>query len=109
MGSMAMDKLGDIALGYSKSSSTIYPELAYTGRMPAMTLGTMGTEAVLQFGSGSQTGNTRWSDYSAMRIDPSDELHLLVHQRILPGDSLFLRPAIGSFRFSSCSDPASPA
>lgn len=103
MGSMAMDKLGDIALGYSESSSTIYPELAYTGRMPAMTLGTMGTEAVLQFGGGSQTGNTRWGDYSAMRIDPSDDCTFWYTNEYYPVTaSSSWSTAIGSFRFSSC-------
>ena len=36
-------------------------------------LGTMGTEVVLQPGNGSQTGYTRWGDYTSMRIDPSDD------------------------------------
>ena len=98
-----MDRAGDIALGYSESSSTIYPELAYTGRMPAMTLGAMGTEAVLQFGGGSQTGNTRWGDYSAMRIDPSDDCTFWYTNEYYPvTDSSSWSTAIGSFRFSSC-------
>src|SRR5205807_8425464 len=34
MGSIAMDHAGDIAVGYSVSSSTIHPSIAYTGRVP---------------------------------------------------------------------------
>ncbi|MCA1553911.1 MAG: hypothetical protein LC737_05990, partial [Chloroflexi bacterium] len=44
MGSVAMDKAGDIALGYSASSSSIYPSIRYTGRAPTDALGTMQTE-----------------------------------------------------------------
>ncbi len=32
MGSIAMDKDGNIALGYSRSSATIHPDIYFTGR-----------------------------------------------------------------------------
>jgi hypothetical protein len=35
MGSIAMDKAGDIAVGYSKSSSSVYPSIAFAGRVPS--------------------------------------------------------------------------
>ena len=47
MGSIAMDKAGNIALGYSVSSSTMKPAIAYTGRAPGDPLGTMSTETVV--------------------------------------------------------------
>jgi hypothetical protein len=47
MGSAAMDGAGDIALGYSKSSGSIYPSIAFTTRTPSMSMGTMGAETVL--------------------------------------------------------------
>lgn len=64
MGSAAMDGAGNIAIGYSKSSSTIYPSLAFAGRMPSMTAGTMGMESLLKAGSGAQTTYSRWGNYS---------------------------------------------
>lgn len=73
MGSMAMDSAGSIALGYSISSSTLYPSIRYTGRLSSdppnqMTI----TERVIMNGGGSQTSSTkRWGDYSAMGVDPS--------------------------------------
>jgi len=73
MGSAAMDGAGNIALGYSKSSSSVYPSIAFTSRTPTSPLGTMGTEATLQAGSGAQTTYSRWGDYTALRIDPSDD------------------------------------
>ncbi len=33
MGSVAMDKFGNMALGFSASSSTIHPQIRYTGRL----------------------------------------------------------------------------
>jgi hypothetical protein len=45
----------------------------------------METEATLITGSGSQTGYTRWGDYSSMRVDPSDDCTFLVRERILSG------------------------
>src|SRR5260370_6996269 len=41
MGSIAMDKVGDMALGFSESSSTIHPTVAFTGRTPMDPLGPM--------------------------------------------------------------------
>src|SRR5207237_572209 len=72
MGSAAMDRLGNIAIGYSKSSSSVYPSIAITSRTPGMPLGTMGTETILQAGNGAQTTYPRWGDYTSLRIDLSD-------------------------------------
>src|SRR5207244_10655623 len=55
MGSAAMDQAGDIALGYSASSTSIHPAIRYTGRTPSDPAGTTGTEASLIEGPGSQT------------------------------------------------------
>ena len=73
MGSAAMDKNGDIAIGYSKSSGTVYPSIAFAARAAGDPLGTMGAESILQAGSGAQTSYSRWGDYTALRIDPSDD------------------------------------
>src|SRR5216683_6422931 len=73
MGSAAMDGAGNIAIGYSKSSSSVYPSIAITSRTLAMALGTMGAETILQAGNGAQTTYNRWGDYTALRIDPSDD------------------------------------
>lgn len=76
MGSIAMDAAGNIALGYSVSSSTVYPGIRYTGRMANDPLGEMTiAETTIVDGGGSQTGgligNGRWGDYSSMSVDPS--------------------------------------
>ncbi len=78
MPSLAVDRLGDMAIGYTKSNSTTNPQIKYAGRLagdPANTLGQ--TEQTLIDGTGAQSGNcggaacTRWGDYSGMALDPN--------------------------------------
>jgi len=73
MGSIAMDTAGTIALGYSISSSTMYPSIKYTGRLKTDPLSTMTyAEHGIFNGAGAQTsGYQRWGDYSSMRVDPA--------------------------------------
>jgi hypothetical protein len=82
MGSLAVDKNGNMALGYSTSNGTSpnFPSIAYSGRLASDPTGTLPqTEVQLVAGLGSQTvtsGGTavdRWGDYSAMSVDPSDD------------------------------------
>jgi hypothetical protein len=73
MGSIAMDKDHNIALGYSKSSPSIKPGIYVTGRLGNDPLNTMGAETTVTAGSGVQIGANpfnRWGDYSAMTVDP---------------------------------------
>jgi hypothetical protein len=74
MPSAAMDKLGDIAVGYSVSSSATHPGIAFSTRKPADAAGTLSNETTIITGGGSQlTGLNRWGDYSTMSIDPTDD------------------------------------
>ncbi len=73
MGSIAMDGAGNIAMGYSVSSGTLYPAIRFTGRYASDPLGVMRPEASIIEGGGSQLGNERWGDYTSMAVDPSDD------------------------------------
>ncbi len=73
MGSIAMDADGNIALGYSISSNSRVPAIAYTGRSASDPLGVMTQpEVIAHSGTGAQTVSPRWGDYSSMSIDPVD-------------------------------------
>jgi hypothetical protein len=76
MGSVAQDKRGDMALGYSVVDGTsIYPGIRYTGRLAGDPAGqmTLGEGTVID-GSGIQrTTNSRWGDYTDMTVDPTDD------------------------------------
>ena len=104
MGSAAMDSAGDIAIGYSASSSSVFPGLRYTGRTPTDPLGTLRTESIMFNGIGSQTGGlSRWGDYSALRIDPADDCTFWYTNEYLPNNGSFnWATFVGSFKFSNC-------
>jgi hypothetical protein len=74
MGSIAMNANRDIALGYS-ISGTVQPGIRWTSRAVGNVAGTMGPEFSVKEGLGIQTSTSRrWGDYSAMTVDPSDDL-----------------------------------
>jgi len=104
MGSMAMDKVGNIALGYSVSSSSMYPAIRYTGRAPGDALGTLQAENSIQAGGGSQiNGLSRWGDYSAMTVDPVDDCTFWYTNEYLKSSGSFnWSTKIASFKFPSC-------
>ncbi len=104
MGSIAMDKQGNIALGYSASSSSVYPSVRYTGRLVTDALGTMQTENIIQAGAGSQTGSLhRWGDYSGMTVDPVDDCTFWYTNEYLKTSGSFnWSTRIASFKFPGC-------
>jgi hypothetical protein len=74
MGAAASDKLGNVALGYSVSSSTLNPGIRIAGRLRNDIRNSVRGEINVQTGTGSQTSSAqRWGDYSTMQIDPSDD------------------------------------
>jgi hypothetical protein len=104
MGSIAMDKVGNIALGYSASNNQVFPSIRYTGRGPGDQLGTMQTETIIQAGQGSQTRNlSRWGDYSSMTIDPVDDCTFWYTTEYLKSNGTFnWSTRIASFKFPTC-------
>ena len=103
MGSIAMDKSGDMALGVSASSSSLFPSIAYTGRVPTDPLGTVSLGVAIVLGTGSQTGISRWGDYSSMSVDPADDCTFWYANEYLSNTGSFnWRTRIASFKFNSC-------
>lgn len=104
MGSIAMDKVGNIALGYSASSSSLFPSIRYTGRAPGDQLGQMQAESSIQTGGGSQLPNLgRWGDYSAMTVDPVDDCTFWFTTEYLKASGTFnWSSRIASFKFPGC-------
>jgi hypothetical protein len=107
MGSVAMDKQGNIALGYSASGPNDYPSIRYTGRAAGDALGEMTqAEQVLYTGQGPQTeAEGRWGDYSELSVDPTDDCTFWYTQEYLTSDLVVLgswATRVGSFRFPGC-------
>jgi hypothetical protein len=133
MGSIAMDKAGNLAIGYSISSTTIFPSIRYASRGPADPLSTLGAEVTLHDGTGTQrcklangrclcpmrnpdgtpivdaNGNvrcdtvTRWGDYSALTVDPTDDCNFWYTTEYQKDNGAFnWHTRIGSFKLASC-------
>jgi hypothetical protein len=108
MGSMAIDQVGNIGLGYSASSSTLHPQIRVTGRLAGDAAGlmTQGESTVLA-GSGSQTANlSRWGDYASMTVDPTDGCTFWFAQEYVPTNGTFnWRTHLHSFTLPGCAAP----
>jgi hypothetical protein len=109
MGSIGMDARGNIAVGYSTSSSSVFPSIAYTGRLAGDPLGTLQTENLIVGGSGSQIpqtgqmGANRWGDYSGITIDPVDDCTFWYTNEYLKTNGVFnWSTRVASFKFPDC-------
>jgi hypothetical protein len=108
MPALAVDRAGDLAIGYTKSNSTTNPQIKYAGRLAGDPLNTLGQdEQTLIDGTGSQSGNCgasaciRWGDYSGMALDPNgcDFWETGEYYAVTGLNHL---TQIGSFRYPSC-------
>jgi len=105
MGSAAMDALGDLAVGFSASSSAINPQIRYAGRLATDAPNTLAQgESTLFAGTGSQTDTLgRWGDYSDLTVDPTDDCTFWYTNEYYSTTSSFnWRTRIGSFKFPNC-------
>jgi len=104
MSSAAMDKVGNIAMGYSASSTAISPAIRITGRAPGDPGSTLRIEETIINGTGSQTGTLhRWGDYSSMAVDPSDDCTFWYTTEYLKTSGTFnWSTRIASFKLPGC-------
>jgi hypothetical protein len=102
MPSVAVDRAGDMAIGYSASTAALFPAIRYAGRLAADPVNTLPqTETSLIEGTGSQNSSTRWGDYSAMSVDPNGCMFWFTNEYyIAVGNNWQTR--VGSFAFPSC-------
>ena len=72
--SIAINDLGEIAMGYSVSDgSSTFPSIRYCGQTNFASANTMDiAETSIWSGNYSQTNYNRWGDYSNISLDPSD-------------------------------------
>jgi hypothetical protein len=68
--SMAQDSVGNAAVGYSVSSSTIHPGIrASYWSLPSKT---KSTEILIQNGVGDEENSSHWGNSNSMTVDPTD-------------------------------------
>jgi hypothetical protein len=111
MGSVAMDKMGNMFLGYSviNAGTGQKASIAATGRLRSDLRNVMQGESVIFTGTGSQTTYnagtplTRWGDYTTVQVDPSDDCRFWYINEYLAADGTFnWHTRISSFKFNGC-------
>ncbi|MFL6373480.1 MAG: carboxypeptidase regulatory-like domain-containing protein [Pyrinomonadaceae bacterium] len=109
MPSLAIDRQGNMLLGYTASNSTMKPAIRWAGRLAADPANTLPqTETDLIQGGGTQTNTcggtcTRWGDYSAMSLDPTDGCTFWFTSEYYSADGALFQTRIGSTKFGACS------
>ncbi len=108
MPSLAVDRAGNMALGYSTSNATApnFPSIQYAGRLVGDPINTFSqTEQMMFTGTASQTGSSRWGDYTTMSLDPDGCTFWFTNEYANPlsqAANQRWRTRIGYFRYPSC-------
>ncbi len=111
IGALAVDKQGNMAIGYTASSLTLAPDIRYAGRLVSDPLNTLAqTETTMLPGvtRNVQTGHTRWGDYSAMSVDPTDDCTFWYTHLYFPVTGQNWVTRVGSFKHTTCTAGATP-
>jgi hypothetical protein len=112
--SIAMDRSGNVALGFSESGAQVnpptYPGIRYTGRLAGDPPGAMTqAEQSVVDGTGSQQGvnGNRWGDYSTLGVDPVDGCTFWYTNQYYATTGSDWRTRIAAFRFApnQCGQP----
>jgi len=110
MGSISMNKNGEIALGYSISSSSLPPGIRVAGQSADANASANNlldvAEKTIVNGTISQSSSDRWGDYSQMSIDPTNNTDFwFTSQYMLSGSNKGSR--IARFIFATpCTPPS---
>jgi hypothetical protein len=103
MGGFAQDKQGNQALGFSVSSSSVYPGIRFAGRLATDPLNNMAQgESVALTGTGYQGGYSRWGDYSNLAVDPADDCTFWFGTEYNNSATWHWRTQITAFKFAGC-------
>lgn len=105
--SAAIDHMGNLAVSYSASSTTVFPSIWYAGR-DFNALGGLSGEQNLFPGTAVQLGSSnRWGDYQSLQLDPADDCTFWTNNQYYNTNSAFnWRTRIGRFKFPTCLAPA---
>lgn len=103
MASPAMDRFGNIGIGYSFGGPPHFAGQRFAGRLASDALGTLTLrEQVLVNGEASQTNTLRWQDYTQTAVDPVDDCTIWYVGDYLKKDATSYSTKIGAFRMPGC-------
>ena len=103
MASAAMDKKGNIGIGYSFGGVNDFPGQRFTGRLSKHKTGSLTLfETVLVNGEAAQTTTLRWEDYTQTAMDPVDDCTIWYVGDYLKKEAKSYSTRIGAFRMKGC-------
>lgn len=103
VGSIGMDRNGNIALGYSTTSRDTHPAIWYSARLATDPAGTMGLgEHLIVQGRESQKSSSRWGDYTSMSVDPVDDCTFWYTNQYYPEGTKRWRTAVAAIKLPGC-------
>jgi hypothetical protein len=103
MGSMDMDRKGDIGIGYSFGGPSDFSGQRFAARKAKDRKGVLTFhETVLAKGEAAQTNTLRWEDYTTTAMDPSDDCTFWYVGDYLKADAPNYSTHIGAFRVPGC-------
>lgn len=103
MASPAIDRFGNIGIGYSFGGTPHYAGQRFAGRRPSDALGQLTLrEVVLAEGAASQTYGLRWEDYTQTAVDPTDDCTIWYVGDYYKKDAVNYSTRIGAFRMPPC-------
>jgi hypothetical protein len=104
MASPAIDKFGNIGIGYSFGGSPHFAGQRFAGRRPSDPTGVLTLrETILVEGAAAQTNTVRWEDYSQTAVDPADDCTIWYVGDYYKKDATNYSTRIGAFRMPGCS------
>ncbi len=105
MASPAVDRDGNIGIGYSYGGADIFPGQRFAGRLGGDPFGQLTLrETVLVEGEGSQSNTLRWEDYTQTAIDPSDDCSIWYVGDYYKKGATTYSTRIGMFRLPGCGE-----
>jgi hypothetical protein len=103
MASPAIDRFGNIGMGYSFGGPADFPGQRFAGRTPGAPLGLLDLlEVELVAGQASQTSTLRWEDYTQTAVDPSDDCTVWYVGDYLKAGAVNYSTRIGGVRMPGC-------
>ncbi|MBE2201943.1 MAG: hypothetical protein IAE79_25270 [Anaerolinea sp.] len=111
---LAVNHCNDMAIGYTKSSASMWPSVWYTGRQNSDPVNTLQAEAQLKAGEIAYTAfdpsPRRWGDYTGMTIDPNGLTfwYLGEYSKNTGTTNGRWGTYIGSFTYGSCTISSTP-
>jgi hypothetical protein len=103
MASPAIDKAGNIGIGYSFGDASTFAGQRFVARRAGDPLGQLTTrEAILVHGEAAQTSTVRWQDYTQTAVDPSDDCTIWYVGDYVKKDASSYSSRIGAFRIPGC-------